>query len=76
MREMDFTAFGRTLILFGLFIIVLGGLILLGNKLPWLGRLPGDFLIRRQNFTIYFPIATSFLISLLLTLILWFFTRR
>ena len=64
---------GRTLILVGLLIAGAGVLISLG--LP-IGRLPGDFTVRRGNFSFYFPLATSIVISLLLTLIMMFFGRR
>ena len=64
---------GRTLILVGLLIAGAGVLISLG--LP-IGRLPGDFTIRRGNFSFYFPLATSVVVSLLLTLIMMFFGRR
>jgi hypothetical protein len=64
---------GRTLILVGLLIAGAGFLITLG--LP-IGRLPGDFTIRRGNFSFYFPLATSIIISVLLTLIMMFFGRR
>jgi hypothetical protein len=64
---------GRTLILIGLLIAGAGVLISLG--LP-IGRLPGDFTIRRGNFSFYFPLATSIVISLLLTAIMMFFGRR
>jgi hypothetical protein len=61
---------GRTLILVGLLIAGAGLLINLG--LP-IGRLPGDFTVRRGNFSFYFPLATSIVVSLLLTLIMMFF---
>ena len=64
---------GRTLILIGLLIAGAGLLMTLG--LP-IGRLPGDFTIRRGNFSFYFPLATSIVVSLLLTLIMMFFGRR
>jgi len=66
---------GRTLIIFGLLIAALGLLLTLAGKLPWLGRLPGDITIRRENFTFYFPLATSIILSLLLTLLFWLFRR-
>ena len=66
---------GRTLIIFGLLIAALGLLLTLAGKLPWLGRLPGDISIRRENFTFYFPLATSIILSLLLTLLFWLFRR-
>ena len=64
---------GRLLIILGLVIAAVGLLITLG--LP-IGRLPGDFTIRRGNFTFYFPLATSILASIVLTLLMMFFTRR
>lgn len=67
---------GRFLVIVGLVIIVLGLLLMLSGKIHWLGRLPGDIIIERKNFTFYFPIATSILISLLLTLIFWILGRR
>lgn len=71
-----FENIGKLLIIAGLFIIAIGALILLSSKISWLGRLPGDILIQKKNFTFYFPIATSIIISILLTLILWLFFRR
>jgi hypothetical protein len=64
---------GRTLIILGLLIAGVGLLVTLG--LP-IGRLPGDFTIRRGNFTFYFPLATSIILSILLTLVMMFLTRR
>lgn len=62
---------GKILILFGIFIILIGFLLLLSDKLPWMGRLPGDIIIKRERFTFYFPLATCILLSLLLTFIFW-----
>jgi hypothetical protein len=63
---------GKTLVLVGLGIAALGLLVMLG--LP-LGRLPGDFQMRRGSFSFYFPLTTSILLSILLTLIFAFFRR-
>ena len=71
-----FEEIGRLLILFGLFIVLIGGLLLLGGKLPMLGKLPGDIIIRKKNFTFYFPLGTSILLSIILSLILWLINRR
>ncbi len=68
-------AFGKMLILLGVFIILIGLLLMVGDKIPWLGRLPGDILIKKKNFTFYFPLATSILISLLLTLLFTLFRK-
>ena len=64
---------GRMLIVLGLLIAGVGLLITLG--LP-IGRLPGDFTVKRGNFTFYFPLATSIIASIVLTLIMMLFSRR
>lgn len=66
---------GKFLILLGLIIIAMGALLLLSGKIPYIGRLPGDIVIQRKNFTFYFPLATSILISILITFILWLLGR-
>ncbi len=68
---------GKMLILMGLFITLIGLLLLFGSKLPFsLGKLPGDIVIKRGNFTFYFPLATSIILSILFTLILSIIFRR
>jgi hypothetical protein len=67
---------GKSLIVFGIVAIAIGGLFLLSGKLPWIGRLPGDILIQKKNFTFYFPLATSIILSLLLTLLFWLLGRK
>jgi hypothetical protein len=67
---------GKTLIVIGLVIVAVGGVLLLAGRVPWLGRLPGDIYIQRGNFSFYFPVVTSLLVSVLLTLLFWFFSRR
>jgi hypothetical protein len=67
---------GKFLIIFGIIIILVGGVLLLSGKIPWLGRLPGDIIIQRKNFTFYFPLATSIILSIVLTLIFWIFGRK
>lgn len=68
----ELSGFGRLLIILGLVIAGLGLLLEVAGRgwFPGLGRLPGDIMIQRGNFRFYFPIATSLIISLLLTLIL------
>ena len=56
-------------------LVALGLLFSVGSKIPWLGRLPGDIYIQRGNFTFYFPLATSIVISLIITLVLYLFRR-
>ena len=66
---------GRLLIVLGLGLVVGGLLLSFGGRIPWLGRLPGDFVVERPGFRFYFPLATSILLSLLLSGILWLLRR-
>ena len=68
--------FGKILVLVGIVIAAVGGLMLLSGRISWLGRLPGDIVIERKNFTFYFPLVTSILLSILITFFLWLFGRR
>jgi len=61
----------RVLISLGIFLVIVGLMLLAIGKIPWMGKLPGDILIRKGNFTFYFPLATCILISLILTIFLW-----
>jgi len=67
---------GKSLIILGIIILIIGALFLWGNKIPFLGRLPGDIFIRRGNFSFYFPLSTCIIISLILTLIFTLFLRK
>ena len=67
---------GKLLIVFGLLIAGVGVVLVVAGRLPWIGRLPGDIHIQRGNFTFYFPLATSILVSVLLTLMFWLIGRR
>ncbi len=72
-------ALGKSLIGLGVLITIVGLVLWGGSRLPWLGRLgrlPGDIYIQRDNFSFYFPLATSILISVILSLILRFLIRR
>ena len=68
--------FGRLLIVFGLLMAGVGLVLVLGARLPWLGRLPGDIHLLRGNWTFSFPLATSLVMSVVLTLILDLIGRR
>jgi len=79
----DFSGLGKMILLLGLVLVVLGGLLTLAGKWPtlgsgwnWLGRLPGDLFIKRDNFTFYFPITTSIVISIVLSVFFYFIMRR
>lgn len=67
---------GKILIVFGLLIAILGVGMLLIGKLPYIGKLPGDIVIKKDNFTFYFPLASSILISVILSLVLWLFSKK
>ncbi|HEX6727346.1 MAG TPA: DUF2905 domain-containing protein [Nitrospira sp.] len=82
----DWNTFGKILIGIGVGIVVLGVLLVvvdripgLGNTIGWLGKLPGDISIKRDNFSFYFPIATSIVLSVFLSLLFylvgWLFRR-
>jgi hypothetical protein len=73
---LDFSGFGKILIIIGLVIAGLGFLVFLGGKIPWLGKLPGDFFYKGKNFTFYFPLATCIIISIILTIIMMFINRK
>lgn len=66
---------GKTLIFIGIVLVVFGVIFLLGGKIPWLGHLPGDIMIERERFTFYFPLATCLLVSVLISLVVYFFRR-
>ena len=66
----------KILIFLGGTFLLVGVLLLIFGKIPGAGRLPGDILIKKENFTFYFPLTTSILISLLLSLILFFWRRK
>ena len=63
------TELGKLLIVVGGLLACVGVLFLLGGKLPWLGHLPGDISIQRGNFSVYFPLATSILVSIVISLL-------
>jgi hypothetical protein len=71
-----FDSFGKLLIVCGVALALVGGLLVLVGKVPFLGRLPGDILVRRENWSVYFPLATCIVISVLLTILFSFFGRR
>jgi Protein of unknown function (DUF2905) len=62
---------GRALLILGVIIAVAGAVLMLSGKLPWLGRLPGDIYVKKENFSVFFPITTCILVSLIISLILW-----
>lgn len=67
---------GKIVMIAGIAMVVLGGLLMLSGKIPWIGRLPGDIIVERKNFTFYFPLATSIVLSVILSLIFWLIGRK
>jgi uncharacterized membrane protein YidH (DUF202 family) len=67
--------FGRVLILFGVVLIGVGALLTLAGKIPWLGKLPGDFYYKSDHVAFSFPLATCIVISIVLSLLFYLFRR-
>lgn len=67
---------GKTLIAIGLVLIVVGCVVTLAGKIPGAGKLPGDIYIKKEHFSFYFPLATCILLSILLSLVMFFFSKR
>ena len=67
---------GKALIAFGLLITLAGLVLVLVGRVPWIGRLPGDIHVQRGNWSFYFPLTTSILLSVVLSLLLYVIGRR
>ncbi|MCK9197034.1 MAG: DUF2905 domain-containing protein [Syntrophales bacterium] len=72
----DFSQFGKIFLIIGIVIAGIGLLMMIGGKIPWIGKLPGDLFFKGEKFTFYFPLTTSILASVILTLILWLISRK
>ena len=68
-------ATGKILIALGIVLVIVGLALTYGPKIPWLGKLPGDISIKKDNFSFYFPITTSIIISIILTIIFSIFRK-
>ena len=71
--------FGKILVVLGFIIVGVGILFMYSDKIPFVGRLPGDISIKKENFQMYIPITTSIIISVVLSLIIWlisFFSKK
>ena len=62
---------GRLLVVSGIILFIIGIILLIGDKIPYIGRLPGDIYIRKERFSFYFPVSTCIIISLILSFLLW-----
>lgn len=71
----EFQSLGKFLIIGGILLIIVGVSLTLWDKIPFLGKLPGDIVIKGKSFTFYFPIITSIILSLILSLILYLFRK-
>ncbi len=72
----DVHNFGKLLIFIGITLVLVGIMFTFTGKIPWLGKLPGDIYIKKENFTLYFPLATSILLSIALSLAMFFIGRK
>ncbi|HAX62099.1 MAG TPA: DUF2905 domain-containing protein [Elusimicrobia bacterium] len=70
------TYLGKILIVVGILLILLGIIFIFGIKIPYLGKLPGDIFIKKENLAFYFPFTTSIIISILISIILWLITKK
>jgi len=66
---------GKMLMTFGAVLLVVGALLTLAGRVPWLGRLPGDLYFERDHFRFYLPLGTCVVLSVILSLLLWFLRR-
>ncbi len=73
---LDMNGFGKILVFLGIILTAAGILFMFGAKIPWLGKLPGDIYIKKENFTFYFPLATSILLSIALSVIILLIGRK
>jgi hypothetical protein len=71
----EMAGIGRLLIVLGVVLLFIGALLLVGGRIPWLARLPGDIHVKRENFEVHFPLATCVLLSLVLSGLLWLISR-
>ena len=70
------TGIGKTLIIFGGILVILGLIFLIAPKVPYLGKLPGDIYIKKDKFTLYFPLVTCLLLSAVISLVFWLFKPK
>ncbi len=75
MEDFTWQPLAKWLILIGAVTLLIGVALLFLDKIPYIGRLPGDVLIRKKNFIFYFPITTLILLNLLLLLISWLWRK-
>ena len=67
---------GKYLIVMGVLLAAIGGILVLAGRMPWIGKMPGDVLVKRGDLTFYFPLATCILISAVLSFVFYLFFKR
>jgi uncharacterized protein HemY len=67
--------FGKTLILLGVILVIVGLFFSLGGRVPWLGHLPGDIYVQRERYSFYFPVTTCIVISVIISIVLYLLRR-
>ena len=72
---MNLNYLGKVLVIAGAAFVVVGIVLIAFDKIPLLGRLPGDIIVKRKNFTFYFPVATSIIISIVLSIAFYLFSH-
>lgn len=68
-------AIGKMFIILGVILIIVGIAFVFGDKIPFLGKLPGDIMIKKERFSIYLPITTSIIVSIILTILFSLFRK-
>lgn len=66
---------GRTLVILGVLLVIVGLGFMYADKIPYVGRLPGDIFVKREKFSFYFPLTTSIIISIILTILFSIFRK-
>lgn len=74
-ENMLMASLGKTLLVIGAVLAGLGLILLLAGRVGWLGKLPGDIVVRREHFTFYFPLTTCLIISIIVSFVVWLFRR-
>jgi hypothetical protein len=67
--------FGKIFVVTGIVMVLIGLALMFGDRIPFIGRLPGDIAVKKENFSFYFPITTSIVISIILTIIFSIFRK-
>ena len=72
----NISSIGRMMVLFGLALTAIGAVLMFAGRVPWVGRLPGDIYIQKKNFSLFFPVMTFILVSIILSLLINLFRHK